>query len=561
MSGSTSNMYDVESSNSPSLSPEEELVSLQKYFVNRDPSISDLERLKTFYKLLDSSRANNFVDLPTLLFYVRNPRGGLGKTDVFVSCFNMLAHMQVGMANILINHIPTYGCYKDFLKILRTPANYLWVQATHEKIINKFAEDLVLDYLCVEGLNSYVKDRTPSYAAKWAPRENLSFHKKNPKIFKKIVSRVFTTLSEIDTDGSIIHSFEIKKPIYIYRQICSKINNVIGTNEILMCSGRYSEIDYNSIPNGLRTLRKDALKNSNAIGKPDRIKGRELFMSRVVPNNHPQLPALNSVTKKLLIGKALKNLSPLVYQKFENQFKEMISIYHGRMKTRVVPVIDFSNTMFENYGDKTPFSVASAVALVMSSFHEGGAFLGKILTCESIPRWVKLNARSNIQKLRSLVRFNKNYKSEGKVSLAKILDVILNKLIRSGDTNVPNICVITCSDVLDQGSIAENDVLLRRYIEHGLRIPKILVWNVNSNESTITQVVYGLYLMNGFSFNQTKFLFDFDLEAHNSYLRKILSSDVYQPVNDSMMNYIPSGFEFTLDEMLKVNQYVVPNPP
>ncbi len=188
-----------------------------------------------------------------LTFHIRNPRGGRGEKDFFFLLLkNIFQYSPIRFIYSMLKLIPTYGCWKDIMKLL----DFEWVSYD----IKTYLIYIVQEQL-EEDEKNYKLNKNISYLAKWLPRE-----KTNSLLVKK--------LANANTECMKKNTYNLM----IYRKRCSKLNKYLKTTEILMCSNRFSEIKPENVP------RLAFQKYRNAFYKPkvineDRVKCIQNFVS------------------------------------------------------------------------------------------------------------------------------------------------------------------------------------------------------------------------------------------------------------------------------------------
>ena len=132
--------------------------------------------------------------------------------------YNVLIWMSLHKLRHLVSllpYIPDYGCWKDLLVLIGTPAE--------SAVINLFTSQLVKDYV------SYSKGGYISMAAKWVPNENGS-HDRQYGTFGKLAKRLGIT----------------KKTLR--KQYVVPLRQYLGVTEQLTSAKLWTKVDYNVVP-------------------------------------------------------------------------------------------------------------------------------------------------------------------------------------------------------------------------------------------------------------------------------------------------------------------------
>ena len=176
------------------------------------------------------------LDTLKLIFQKRDCRGGVGEKDVFYHSMIWLwtHHPKVFMHNI--KHIPEYGSYKDWCKLVEFDHSVRYIIAA------EFAKQLKLDH--------NQEGNSISLCAKYAPSEKKSFDKKIPG-FVNIIARKFSPNHACNKD---------------YRNCLSELRHKINIVEKQMCFNNWEDIDYSSVPSVALKKYANAFKKHNQEG-------------------------------------------------------------------------------------------------------------------------------------------------------------------------------------------------------------------------------------------------------------------------------------------------------
>lgn len=144
----------------------------------------------------------------------------------------------------MLEYIAKRSCWKDLI--------VLW----------KRSPDLrqKIDIILYDQFRSDQESEVPSLLAKWLPREKSD----------KPLAIHFSTLL-----FPLTHSIDRLK---IYRKTCSYMNRILDTTEIKMCSGNWSSINPDRVPNTLFKRSKHLFLSTSKI--EDRVRCYENFNRR-----------------------------------------------------------------------------------------------------------------------------------------------------------------------------------------------------------------------------------------------------------------------------------------
>jgi hypothetical protein len=145
----------------------------------------------------------------------------------------------------MIEYIAKRSCWKDLI--------VLW----------KRSPDLrqKIDIILYDQFRSDQESEIPSLLAKWLPRE-----KSDKALAIHFSTLLFPLTPSIDR-------------LKVYRKTCSYMNRILDTTEIKMCSGNWSSIHPDRVPNTLFRRSKHLFLNGSSTDK-DRVRCYENFNRR-----------------------------------------------------------------------------------------------------------------------------------------------------------------------------------------------------------------------------------------------------------------------------------------
>eukprot|EP00322_Chrysochromulina_rotalis_P022633 CAMPEP_0115868092 /NCGR_PEP_ID=MMETSP0287-20121206/21109_1 /TAXON_ID=412157 /ORGANISM="Chrysochromulina rotalis, Strain UIO044" /LENGTH=644 /DNA_ID=CAMNT_0003322725 /DNA_START=37 /DNA_END=1971 /DNA_ORIENTATION=+ len=390
----------------------------------RDLPIQDLEALFARAVAASATPAEK-ADLVVLAFQTRGTRGmGKGEKLLTYNLIKCLAN-AFGAESLVqvIGLLPSFGYWKDLVYLL---AMADCPQAIADKCITLLSEQLLADE--AELAKAKAEGKTPnlSLAAKYAPRENSSFDRKEKGgLAKRLALALF---------GEANPAAASRK----YRKLCSSLNLALNTTECLMSAGRWEEIRFGSVASlCLQRHRKaflnEALKGSllpsdEATGNrhphdPARVAARAHLRETITSKKGVQGKALlpHEIARKCMHGGAVR-LSTLESDLLDAQWTSMregtLEVMRQAAEQRgldviaasvpseadplgsvdamraalpkhvdlgkLVPLVDVSGSM-----SGTPMEVAIALGILVSEL-TAPTFRDRILTFESSPQWVSL---------------------------------------------------------------------------------------------------------------------------------------------------------------------------
>jgi len=368
---------------------------------------------------------------------------------------------------------------------------------------------------------------------KWLPRERKNIDGEL-KIVEDICQEIF--------------SIEVKKDWFkMYRQVVTCLNKVLNTPEILMCSHRWSLIDYTRIPSRCLNMTRKAhlnLKIGETLevkdfetgnrypGDEDRIKARgnlidtlinkkihgaQMFPHELVKqvfNNKARPPNINSInilkfydTEELLIHKQFEDIIFRTKESME-ALSQKNPEHRGFDLGKLLPLSDVSGSMA---GD--PMYASIALGLIVSELKpENSPFKNMVMTFHDNPSLVSTHdCFDYVGKIHKI----KNMSWGGTTNFEKAMDIILNTSIQNHlpFEQVPDLIVFSdmqfnqaCSD---KSSNTMFEVITNKFKAKGYpRAPHIVFWNLRGDTSgvPVKNDTQGVTMLSGFSPSQLKHL-------------------------------------------------------
>lgn len=208
----------------------------------------------------------------------------------------------------MVSLYPVFGSWRDLQKLFeivksdmkKNNCNFSKLKMIENKIYSMWHTQLLEDNKQLELASSENKPEI-SLCVKYVPKEGKRLDKMY-KVTKKLAARMFPE-----------HITPITKALKMFRKFCSPLNKAINTTECLMCSNRYSEINYHVVPS--RCLRKNVkafkYEKRNKVEVPDidRIKGSENYNKFI-----NELDSSNNIERSINKEKT--------WQSFENTMKD-----------------------------------------------------------------------------------------------------------------------------------------------------------------------------------------------------------------------------------------------
>lgn len=410
---------------------------------------------------------NAFEENETLalkcLFYIRDCRGGQGERRFFRVCMRWLAENYPERAAALAEYVPEYGRYDDWFKIyFNTPVE--------EQVIGMMKKQLSTDMIC--------KKNAVSLLAKWMPSENAS-SKETIRTARKIRS-VFGVSSKE------------------YRQMLSKLRTKINVLEKLMSANRWDEIEFDKIPSKAGLIYKNAFARRDIIAKKyesfakdktTKVNATTLYPYEVVAKatqhmSHGWGSSLNiSEVDRAMINKYWENLGEYI---------------DPDRKDKILCVVDTSGSMVGSNA-AAPINVAISLGLYCAE-RAGGPFKNHYISFSSRPQLIKTEGVDFVDKVYRIYRTNLCENTD----LVAVFDLLLATAMKPGVSawDIPKTIVVISDMEIDSGTgsywgynrhsgwttnsaSTEMEKIRRKWEAAGLKMPKLVYWNVDARHNTI----------------------------------------------------------------------------
>lgn len=363
------------------------------------------------------------------MFYLRDPRGGVGERDAFRTAYKVLARKYPEDAVKLIPAVAEFGRWDDILCLLDIK-NHNLVTSVAEAVKAQLASDM----------QNMSENKPVSLCAKWMPSANTS--SKETKAKARVLAKAMG-LNEKQ-----------------YRQLLSALRGYIDILERHMSAKDYT-FDYSKLP------AKALMKHTKAFIKND----EERFKAYKA--------ALAEGKKKA----KTKAVFPYEIIKLEDHdLRESmwrdLERHVGDTKTIVVRDGSGSMTWSQMGGNTTPLDVATSLAILFSE-QLTGDFKDRFITFSADPEFVDLSRKTTLeQKLMKCRR----YDDCSNTDIMKVYKLILKAEKKCDPKDWIERIVIISDMQFDRGTrnVPTYEEAKEMFDEAGIPLPKIVFWNVAS---------------------------------------------------------------------------------
>ena len=408
------------------------------------------------------------------LFYLRDIRGGQGEREFFRICFKWLANNYPEVAQRNLIQVPEFGRWDDLVyTTLGTP-------------IEEDAIDIIATQLS-EDIDSYNAGYGVSLLAKWLPSENATSAK--TKAAARRVRNAFGLTSKE------------------YRKTLSTLRGHLKVLEKLMSEGRWDEIEFDKIPSKAGLIYKNAFARRDLIAekyaefaKSDKttVNARALYPYEVVSRALNQASCWGfdrgnagmSETDRAIINKYWENLPD----------------YFDGKPAKMLAVVDTSGSMTCSNKGMRPIDVAISLGLYCAERNTGD-FAGKYISFASRPQLIDTTGKDLVEKARRIYATN----LVDNTDLIAVFDMLLQVAKNANKEDIPETIAIISDMEIDQGcsdwrtaydkdqAVTDMEIVRRKWAEAGLKMPRLVYWNVAARNDTILDLGPDVSLVSGAS--------------------------------------------------------------
>lgn len=442
------------------------------YKVSSFRNMSEDEIIREFDKIKDNPNALR------LLFYIRDPRNGLGERRLFRICMKHLLsddHFQEKwkdplLFQYLLMKIYKYGRADDMY----------YVFDFDDMQYNTWFKQFICGNVS-DDLKAMEENKPTTLLAKWLKSENASSEET-----KRLATMTRHMLGMTSKD---------------YRQVLSSLRKYIDVTERKMCAREWSEIDYNKVPSKANLLYGDAFMRHDEERRTEFLNKLKSGDKSVHINSSVNYP--HDIVHKY-IDQYSWNTKVYCYDETLEQLWKALNPVDGIKDTLVVR--DGSGSMTTNIGNTTTtaLEVATALAIYCSQYCSS-AYKNKFITFSTNPKFVNLTTCKNLHD-----KLVKTYKEDecSTTNIEKVFDLILEVAIHHNlkQKSLPKQILIISDMEFDRGSNYTGNPIKsaqEKFAQYGYNVPRLVFWNTCGRTSTvpIKENALGVTLVSGFSQN------------------------------------------------------------
>lgn len=376
-----------------------------------------------------------------ILFYFRDIREGQGERNTFRILLDWLANHYADVARKNLENVPFYGRFDDLYSLVGTPLE--------AEAFALFAKQLK------EDLKNMKNGESVSLLAKWLKSENTS-SSESCWLGRKTREALQLTPKK-------------------YRKTLSALRKYIDVLEVKLCSGNWSEINYERVPS------KASLNYRKAFGKHDQ--DRYAAYLKAVEKGEKKMNAGAVYPYEILrsvIGNGYgSSASEQEIKAADLLWKNMPNWLAGNEHYGLV-VADVSGSMFGHNGG-LPLLVSVSLAIYFAE-RNVGPFKDYWMNFSTSPSFQKLVGNNLLEKWNHMDKNN----WAGSTDLQSAFDLILSTATRNRvpQKDMPAVLYIV-SDMEFNGACSRNDktnfeVMKQKFANAGYTLPRVVWWNVAS---------------------------------------------------------------------------------
>lgn len=370
-----------------------------------------------------------------ILFYFRDVRSGQGERRTFRALLNWLANRYSDIAKKNLENVPFFGRWDDLYSLIGT--------SLEKDVYTLFSDQLKFD------MRNMKKGESISLLAKWLKSENTS-SSESRRLGRK--TREALELSP-------------RK----YRKILSALRKYIDVLEVKMCSGNWSEINFEKVPS------KASLNYRKAFGKHDQE--RYAAYLKAVEKGKAKMNA-GAVYPYEILEKIMDSSTEQDIKALDLLWKNMPNWLEGNEHYGLV-IADTSGSMHWR-----PIAISISLAIYFAQRNVG--------PFQNV--WLNFSQNSTFQYLKgnNLKEIWDNIDRENwdqNTNLQSAFNLILSAAVKNKvvQKDMPRILYIVSDMEFDQ-ACTNNDktnfeIIKDKFAKAGYVLPNVVWWNVNARNT------------------------------------------------------------------------------
>jgi hypothetical protein len=485
------------------------------------------------YEYLEESSMESLVDTFLLCFHIRDCRDGKGERELGRVCFVWLfIHYPHEFMNI-VSIIPEYGRWDDLLSFFPNVLNLTNIEYIRNNysipninykqlIVLQILQIKIID-LCSLKLNQDInlmnEGKDCSLIAKWMPTENNKLDREFG-VYKTLAKNMHIT------------------PRQLRKKYLTPLREYIKIVEKFMCSGRWDEIDFNTVPSCAMKKLKNAFKkheenrfNEWNIGLIKGVSDLCVLKAKQLSYSYPY-----EIIKEIRQKGFSDEICDAKWKVHVDEVKKLDTF------SKCLCVIDTSSSM--HTPDFIPFDVATSMGILISECTQG-VFKNMVCTFNKVPEFIKINSGTLFEKWNQVINIPHGGCTHLILFFKKLLDLVINTNKGENKNDMPDMpdmpeCIFiiqfnaASSFSLTNSQEIEIDIMYKKL---GYIRPKIIFWNVNveSTDSPVLVKDNGTCLISGFSTSILKSVLNGNISFPYNIMRDVLDGTRLKKIKDIML--------------------------
>lgn len=412
-----------------------------------------VEQASLFHKALNE---NAELAMKTL-FWIRNVRGGAGERQFFRTCMKWLAGKYPMLYCKNLENIAIFGRWDDLIDIAFGVSSSLWnnaVEIIKNQLINDMTEHKKENYYKI------------SLLAKWMPSENAS------------------STDTIAKAKALRRSLGVSAKAY--RKMLSTLRKDLKIIERDMSLNNWDDIDFSRVPS------KAFIKyNHMFINRPELAERYADFIQKNAKKVNSSVLFPYDIVHSIINADIYDNSYNTFIDSMQAAWDNLPN-YCQDKDANAICVVDTSGSMAGR-----PMETAVGLGIYCAERLKGN-FHNYFITFSERPSLIKINESNSI-----VDKINQVWRSDwgSNTNLIKVFDLLYNVALKCEDkTTIPEKIIIISDMQIDYALGRWNDSFTRdsvntemaqirnKWDRAGLKMPKLVYWNVNAIKDTILDI-------------------------------------------------------------------------